>query len=284
MMHPFLALSLIFSPFYSGSTMFSPYTATQARFRRTATVQSNTARSHLTHMTPPTSPITPTTMRSSARDRTYSIHAFPTYTSGRQEHVSSMHTGYGGFPGPHILIGRAIRWLAPRLGNKFDRTITMPRTHTIQSMHQPHPSGVPFTYTKSARYLSFPATVGRNSNFRYLTEDELEELGGVEYRALGALLWIVAAYHICIHVLAFFVIWPYITQPRWRSTFQEPALHRYVSPGWFSAFQVVSAYTNTGMSLVDQSMVPFQRAYPMIFVMTFLILAGNTAFVSFFLL
>lgn len=42
----------------------------------------------------------------------------------------------------------------------------------------------------------------------------------------------------------------------------------------------MSAYTNAGMSLVDQSMVPFQRAYPMIFAMIFLILAGNTAFVS----
>jgi hypothetical protein len=30
----------------------------------------------------------------------------------------------------------------------------------------------------------------------------------------------------------------------------------------FSLFQVVSAYTNTGTSLVDQSMVPFQTAYP----------------------
>jgi len=48
----------------------------------------------------------------------------------------------------------------------------------------------------------------------------------------------------------------------------------------FSLFQVVSAYTNAGASLVDQSMVPFQRAYPMIFTMIFLILAGNTAFVS----
>jgi Trk-type K+ transport system membrane component len=49
----------------------------------------------------------------------------------------------------------------------------------------------------------------------------------------------------------------------------------------FSLFQVVSAYTNTGMSLEDQSMVPFQKAYPMIFSQAFLILAGNTAFVSF---
>lgn len=34
------------------------------------------------------------------------------------------------------------------------------------------------------------------------------------------------------------------------------------------------------MSLVDQSMIPFQTAYPMIVFMIFLILAGNTAFVS----
>lgn len=48
----------------------------------------------------------------------------------------------------------------------------------------------------------------------------------------------------------------------------------------FSLFQVVSAYTNSGMSLVDQSMVPFQRAYPMVVTLIFLIVAGNTGFVS----
>jgi Trk-type K+ transport system membrane component len=37
------------------------------------------------------------------------------------------------------------------------------------------------------------------------------------------------------------------------------------------------------MSLVDQSMVPFQKAYAMIFPMVFLVMAGNTAFVRLFL-
>jgi Trk-type K+ transport system membrane component len=45
-------------------------------------------------------------------------------------------------------------------------------------------------------------------------------------------------------------------------------------------FQVVSAYTNTGMSLVDTSLIPFQRAYTLLFPLIFLVLAGNTAFVS----
>ena len=34
------------------------------------------------------------------------------------------------------------------------------------------------------------------------------------------------------------------------------------------------------MSLVDQNLIPFQTAYPMIIVLIVLVLAGNTAFVS----
>lgn len=86
---------------------------------------------------------------------------------------------------------------------------------------------------------------------------------------------------------------------RWQDAFRPPTLRRNLSPVWwvffptihavsdtckkydrFSLFQVVSSYTNTGMSLEDQSMIPFQRAYPTIVFMVILILAGNTAFVS----
>ena len=48
----------------------------------------------------------------------------------------------------------------------------------------------------------------------------------------------------------------------------------------FSFFQVIGAWANTGMSLVDQNMIPFQTAYLMIVVLIFCVLAGNTAFVS----
>jgi len=50
------------------------------------------------------------------------------------------------------------------------------------------------TNTERARpvpYVSFDAVVGHNSSFVSLTEEQLEELGGVEFRALNALLWIV---------------------------------------------------------------------------------------------
>ena len=42
-------------------------------------------------------------------------------------------------------------------------------------------------------YFSFPVTVKRNSIFHGLREEHIEELGGVEYRALSALIWIIPA-------------------------------------------------------------------------------------------
>jgi hypothetical protein len=57
---------------------------------------------------------------------------------------------------------------------------------------------------------------------------------------------------------------PYISaQGRYNSVFEvQPRLVRIP---WFALFQSVSAFSNTGMSLVDLSMIPFQGAYVMIF-------------------
>lgn len=42
-------------------------------------------------------------------------------------------------------------------------------------------------------YLSYTATIGRNSLFVDLSEEQREELGGVEYRALKTLAWILSS-------------------------------------------------------------------------------------------
>jgi len=187
---------------------------------------------------------------------------------------AALHDEYGGFPGPVQLLLRLFRALFPGLERRLVRTVTLPRTQTLQSTGVGTVGGE----GKLQRYLTFDAVVGRNSRFHLLTDEHLRELGGVEFRALTALLWIVGGYHLGSQLLAFVVIAPYISTSRWRSAFEVPNLHRYVPPSWFAAFQVASAYTNSGMSLVDQSMIPFQKAYPMILLMAFLILAGNTAF------
>lgn len=116
-------------------------------------------------------------------------------------------------------------------------------------------------------------------------------------QALTVLLRVVVSYWACTQLIAVLAIAPWLTHSgTYRSVFEDPVLG--VNPTWFSFFQVVSAYTNLGMrcavplrstaiksadalssrSLMDTSMIPFQRAYWLIIVMCLLILGGNTAF------
>ncbi|KAL5532056.1 hypothetical protein ACEPAF_5620 [Sanghuangporus sanghuang] len=200
-------------------------------------------------------------------------HSHRSFRESTQDR-STKHRGYGGFPYPTDLLLRLFRFFFPNLERKLVRTVTIPDMQTIST----YPNTTTDRSTRQVNYVSFNAIVGRNSQFHLLTEENLEELGGIEYRALTALLWIVACYHFVLQLLAFAIVAPYMSIPRWRSDFNPPNLHRHIPSAWFSVFQVVSAYTNTGLSLVDQSMIPFQTAYPLIFVMVILILAGNTAY------
>lgn len=106
--------------------------------------------------------------------------------------------GFGGFPMPHEIIGRLAGLAIPKISNKLHRTTSVSvRTLTISSQDgeggiSEHPHGLELrSQTKSVPYISFDAVIGRNSHFYDLGEKELEELGGVEYRALSMLLWLV---------------------------------------------------------------------------------------------
>ncbi|KAF8911487.1 cation transport protein-domain-containing protein [Gymnopilus junonius] len=201
-----------------------------------------------------------------------SLHTHPTHHSHHSVlPENSMTRGFGGFPSPFALISVLVSRMFPSVKHTLTRTVTIPATVSLT------PSGVGAEPgKKQVPYISFDAVVGRNSAFQLLTSDQLEEIGGVEYRALNALLWIVPLYHFGIHLVAFAIIAPYMSLGRWVPVFQDEI--RPVNFVWFSAFQIVSGYTNTGTSLVDESMLPFQEAYPMIVTMIFLILAGNTCF------
>jgi hypothetical protein len=100
-------------------------------------------------------------------------------------------------------------------------------------------------------YVSFDAVVGHNSSFEELTEEQLEELGGVEFRALNALLWIVgivgsnacfcvagliylsAQYHICVQLVGFTIVAPYISSNKWKNNFRPPQQKRPIVPAWY---------------------------------------------------
>jgi len=115
--------------------------------------------------------------------------------------------------------------------------------------------------------------VARNSQFHGLTEEERERLGGCEYRAVSLLEWLVPVYFVmwqlfgCIGCAA----WVALNMP-------DTAWTNGIDPWWVGAFNAVSAFNNSGMSLLDANMVAFQRSYYLLLTMGLLILAGNTCY------
>ncbi|KAM0793243.1 hypothetical protein ACM66B_000706 [Microbotryomycetes sp. NB124-2] len=179
-------------------------------------------------------------------------------------------SGFGGFPNPIVAAAQFARSKIPVLTT----ATTMPRTTTLQSTHSMSHMTIDGR-AKPVSYISFDAVVGRNSKFHNLTEAQQEELGGVEYRALKVLLKIVVGYWLLVQLISVLLLAPWLT---YSATYRPVFEGQPVNPTWFAFFQVFSAFSNTGMSLIDASMIPFQRAYLLIVVVSYLILAGNTAF------
>lgn len=117
--------------------------------------------------------------------RTYSLR--PSTTRAKQE---SKLSGFGGFPTPLEIGKKVFERAFPERAKTLKQTMTMPRTNTIGRKGTIVPD-METEPEKEVAYISFAAVVGRNSRFEGLTEEQMEELGGVEYRALRVLLWIV---------------------------------------------------------------------------------------------
>ncbi|GAB7341959.1 hypothetical protein MBLNU457_g0259t1 [Dothideomycetes sp. NU457] len=150
-----------------------------------------------------------------------------------------------------------------------DLRTVIPRTLTIASVDDQNRAPRRTTH----KYFPSAGFIGRNSQFHNLTEAEREELGGVEYKALYWLSWVVPIYFIlwqlfsCIGLAA----WVAVYRP-------DTALSNGLNPWWVGAFNAVSAFNNSGMSLLDANMTAFQDAYYMLITMSLLILAGNTCY------
>ena len=109
---------------------------------------------------------------------------------------------FGGFGDPLSLLVRVFRRLFPAMQQRLRRSMTMP----AESKLVPHYINLVPHGARPVPYFTFNARVRRNSVFYGLSDDDCEELGGVEYRALTALLWIVSSVsefprgdgHICV--------------------------------------------------------------------------------------
>lgn len=131
------------------------------------------------------------TLQSQARSAASHVHPSLVHP------MRSINQDFGGFPGPPTWFSYAFKKFFPSAQQRLKKTMTIPLVRTYTNVVSPprrtgsEVNGAKAYDAKGVPYVSFEARVGRNSAFEMLTKEELEELGGVEYRALNALLWIV---------------------------------------------------------------------------------------------
>lgn len=127
----------------------------------------------------------------------------------------------------------------------------------------------------TSNYLSYQPTIEGNSVFVNLSDEQKDELGGVEYRALKVLAKILVWYYVGWHILAVVLLVPWgIRAGGHAQVFESEGF----SPTWWGFFTAASAFNNLGLTLSPDSMASFSSSiYILIFVPFFMII-GNTGF------
>lgn len=125
-------------------------------------------------------------------------------------------------------------------------------------------------------YLSWQPTVGRNSAFVGLTEEQREELGGIEYRSLKTLAVFLLVYFWGFTLISIVTMVPWIVHDndRWGRVVDEAGVSRV----WWGFFTANSGLMDLGFTLTPDSMISFNTATFPLVVMSFLIIIGNTGF------
>ncbi|KAM3497370.1 hypothetical protein MY10362_009280 [Beauveria mimosiformis] len=100
-----------------------------------------------------------------------------------------------------------------------------------------------------------------------------KQMCGCEYRALELLSMVVPLYFVLWQLLGCVSLGAWI-----HHHMPDTALTNGINPWWLGLFNGVSAFNNSGMSLLDANMMPFQESYFVLVTMGLMILAGNTAY------
>ncbi|KAG9233942.1 cation transport protein-domain-containing protein [Amylocarpus encephaloides] len=154
-----------------------------------------------------------------------------------------------------------------------NETITpVTRTGTLQAIRSALTSS---KEEQGMPYLSWEPTVGRNSAFVDLSEEQREELGGIEYRSLKALALILILYFWGFSLLSLASLLPWILKSETYGTVVTSAGQGRV---WWGFFTANAAFTDLGFTLTPDSMVSFQTAIWPLLIMSFMIVIGNTGF------
>lgn len=196
----------------------------------------------------------------------------------------------GPLEGPHITINEPDMPRSRTRGSTFPRLDTRATVRETREVNEATGLG-PSTTRNTVRgiwrsltqerdrstqpYLSWNATVARNSNFVDLTEEQRDELGGIEYRALKTLAVVLICYYVGFHVFGMISLIGWImTKDHWGRVVEQDGLGR----PWWGMFTAASAFNDLGFTLTPNSMISFQTAIFPLLLMSFLIIIGNTAF------
>ena len=167
---------------------------------------------------------------------------------------------------PHEIITSVVHKFFPNIRRAIKRTVTIPASQTLMSQHLEGGQLAPGS--RPVNYISFNASVGRNSTFHDLANDQIEELCGIEFKALNCLVWIVPCVRLDLLVK---VLMPSVSHLLVLHNQPSLLVHRhrtiYVSSTVESIFHppkctfqpfanVVRVYTSPGVILVF--ILPFQ--------------------------
>ncbi|KAH9862760.1 hypothetical protein J1614_010853 [Plenodomus biglobosus] len=129
-------------------------------------------------------------------------------------------------------------------------------------------------------YVSFKPRLDSKGRFLDLSEQDRMELGGVEYRALQALLLILIGYQVFWYTLGTILLVPYAYRSRIQTVLRE-AQPGGLNPGWWAFFCTVTEFANGGLNVLNANFIPFS-GYPYILIIAGLLaFAGQTQFPTF---
>lgn len=196
----------------------------------------------------------------------------------------------GPLEGPRVTINEPDLPRTRTRGSTFPRLDTRPTVRETNELDDPSPlgrtptrrgtiGGIFRSLTQeqdrpTAPYLSWNATVGRNSNFVDLTEEQRNELGGIEYRSLKTLVVVLVAYYVCFHIIGMVSLVGWIMTTHWGGVVTTIGQGR----PWWGIFTAQSAFNDVGFTITPDSMQSFQNAIFPLLLMSFLIIIGNTGF------
>lgn len=174
-----------------------------------------------------------------------------------------------------------LRLRKPRIFNKKDQKLhhdednihitPSKRRQTLENMRTAFSSNK----DDGAPYLSWEPTLGRNSQFPDLTEEQREELGGIEYRSLKTLALFLIGYFWGFSIFAVICLVPFIQNSKKYGAVVDAAGQ---SKTWWGIFTANSAFMDVGLTLTPDSMNSFNTAVFPLILMSFLIVIGNTGF------